>query len=157
MSYELWAVSYGRFTIYNLQWILITTLLHHYITIAHNSQLAAQSKKITSFKTNISFVCYIDKRVQKPKAKSQRLKDNWWFGLQSRFIAAGGVTKTSPAHPQIRQSLIVPIQLWAVTMSYEVMKLWSNVVMWFYLYTKMLYPKSVDFQLKAQSSELTAI
>jgi hypothetical protein len=58
------------------------------------------TKKITSFKTNISFICYIDKRDQQPKAKSQSLKDNWWFGLQSRFIAAGGVTKTSPAPPQ---------------------------------------------------------
>ena len=73
---------------------------HHYITIAHNSQPTAHCKKITSFKTNISFICYIDKRAQQPKAKSQSLKDNWWFGLQSRFIAAGGVTKTSPAPPQ---------------------------------------------------------
>ena len=28
------------------------------------------------------------------------IKNNWWFGLQSRFIAAGGVIKTSPAPPQ---------------------------------------------------------
>ena len=76
---------------------------HYYITTSlllttHNPLLTA--KKITSFKTNLYFICYIDKRVQKPKAKSQSLKDNWWFGLQSRFIAAGGVTKTSPAPPQ---------------------------------------------------------
>ena len=37
---------------------------------------------------------------QKLTAKSQRSKNNWWFGLQSRFIAAGGVIKTSPAPPQ---------------------------------------------------------
>ena len=39
-------------------------------------------------------------RQKSSKAKSQRLKDNWWFGLQTRFIAAGGVIKTSPAPPQ---------------------------------------------------------
>ena len=33
-------------------------------------------------------------------AKNQRSKNNWWFGLQTRFIAAGGVIKTSPAPPQ---------------------------------------------------------
>lgn len=39
-------------------------------------------------------------KSQKLTAKSQRQKNIWWFGLQSRFIAAGGVTKTSPAPPQ---------------------------------------------------------
>ena len=39
-------------------------------------------------------------KSQKPMAKSQRSKNNWWFGLQTRFIAAGGVIKTSPAPPQ---------------------------------------------------------
>ena len=35
-------------------------------------------------------------------ANGQKLtiKNNWWFGLQTRFIAAGGVIKTSPAPPQ---------------------------------------------------------
>ncbi|MBR0322938.1 MAG: hypothetical protein IIX06_00420 [Bacteroidales bacterium] len=80
----------------------ITTSLHYYITIAHNSQLAAHCKKITSIKTNLSFICYIDKRAQQPKTNGQEpmVKNIWWFGLQSRFIAAGGVTKTSPAPPQ---------------------------------------------------------
>ena len=39
-------------------------------------------------------------RQKSSTAKSQRQKNIWWFGLQSRFIAAGGVTKTSPAPPQ---------------------------------------------------------
>ena len=78
---------------------------HHYITTSlllttHSPRLTA--KKITSFKTNISFICYIDKRAQQPKTNGQEpmVKNIWWFGLQSRFIAAGGVTKTSPAPPQ---------------------------------------------------------
>ena len=75
----------------------ITTLLHHYC-----SQLTARGsqQKNTSFKTISTLVCYIDKRAQQPRAKSQRQKNIWWFGLESRFIAAGGVIKTSPAPPQ---------------------------------------------------------
>ena len=61
-------------------------------------------KNITT-KTILDLICYIDKesstaKSQKLTAKSQRQKNIWWFGLQTRFIAAGGVTKTSPAHPK---------------------------------------------------------
>jgi hypothetical protein len=49
----------------------ITTLQHHYC-----SQLTARGsqQKNTSIKTISTLVCYIDKRAQQPRAKSQKPK-----------------------------------------------------------------------------------